>query len=119
MLKYLRRHPVERITVAGGLAKMTKLAQGMLDLHSKRGAVDLAWLGQEARHAGADEALIEAILRSNTAAEAFGLAETNRIDLAGRVAAGAHATAATCLGRREGLAIVLFDREGRLLARAG
>ncbi len=52
MLKYLRRHPVERVTVAGGLAKMTKLAQGMLDLHSKRGAVDLAWLSQEARQVG-------------------------------------------------------------------
>ncbi len=119
MLKYLRRHPVERVTVAGGLAKMTKLAQGMLDLHSKRGAVDLAWLGQEARHAGADAALIQAIHDCNTAAEAFGLAEANRIDLAGRVAAGAHATAAACLGRSEGLAVVLFDREGRLLARAG
>ena len=119
MLKYLRRHPVERVTVAGGLAKMTKLAQGMLDLHSKRGAVDLAWLGEEARRVGADEALIRAIHGSNTAAEAFGLAEANRIDLAGRVAEGARATAAACLGRREGLAVVLFDREGRLLARAG
>jgi cobalt-precorrin-5B (C1)-methyltransferase len=27
-LKYLRRHPVARVTLAGGLAKMTKLAQG-------------------------------------------------------------------------------------------
>src|SRR6202453_2794189 len=42
MLKYLRRHPVPRVTIAGGVAKMTKLAQGLTDLHSKRGAVDLA-----------------------------------------------------------------------------
>src|SRR5216683_1336726 len=42
MLKYLRSHPVPRVTIAGGVAKMTKLAQGLLDLHSKRGAVDLA-----------------------------------------------------------------------------
>ena len=41
MLKYLKRHPVPRVTIAGGVAKMTKLAQGLLDLHSKRGAVDL------------------------------------------------------------------------------
>ena len=41
MLKYLRRHPVPRVTIAGGVAKMTKLAQGLTDLHSKRGAVDL------------------------------------------------------------------------------
>ena len=40
MLKYLRAHPVPRVTIAGGVGKMTKLAQGLLDLHSKRGAVD-------------------------------------------------------------------------------
>ncbi len=119
MLKYLRRYPVERVTVAGGLAKMTKLAQGMLDLHSKRGEVDLAWLSQEARQVGADEALIRAIRDSNTAAEAFRLAEANRIDLASRIATTALATAAACLGRGEGLSVVLFDREGRLLGRAG
>src|SRR5205807_396989 len=32
MLKYLRRHPVPRVTIAGGIGKMTKLAQGLLDL---------------------------------------------------------------------------------------
>ena len=37
MLRYLRRRPVPRVTIAGGVAKMTKLAQGRLDLHSKRG----------------------------------------------------------------------------------
>ena len=30
LLKYLRRHPVSRLTLAGGPAKMTKLAQGLL-----------------------------------------------------------------------------------------
>ena len=44
MLKYVRAHPVPRVTIAGGVAKMSKLAQGLLDLHSKRGAVDLAAL---------------------------------------------------------------------------
>ena len=46
LLKYLREHPVPRLTIAGGPAKMTKLAEGKLDLHSKRGAVDLAALGE-------------------------------------------------------------------------
>ena len=44
LLKYLRVRPVARVTIAGGPAKMTKLSEGMLDLHSKRGAVDLAAL---------------------------------------------------------------------------
>ena len=44
MLKYLRRHPVERITIGGGLGKLTKLAQGAMDLHSGRSQVDFAAL---------------------------------------------------------------------------
>jgi cobalamin biosynthesis protein CbiD len=40
MLKYLRRHPVPRITVAGGFAKLAKLAAGHLDLHSARSRID-------------------------------------------------------------------------------
>ncbi len=48
-LKYLRRHPVDSVTIAGGFAKMTKLGQGMLDLHARRGAVDLGFLAEHAR----------------------------------------------------------------------
>ena len=46
MLKYLRSHPVPGVTIAGGVAKMTKLAQGLTDLHSRRGEVDLALLAE-------------------------------------------------------------------------
>ncbi len=119
MLKYLRRHPVDRITVAGGVAKMTKLAQGLLDLHSKRGEVDRAWLAERAREAGAGDALVDVILGCNTAAEAFDIARRERVDLGSAVAEGARRTAAACLGRAEGLDVVLFDRTGRLVGRAG
>ena len=57
MLKYLRTHPVPRVTIAGGVGKMTKLAQGLLDLHSQRGSVDLAVLAKLAEQAGGSAAL--------------------------------------------------------------
>src|SRR6202011_295846 len=57
MLKYLRRHPVARVTIAGGVGKMTKLAQGLVDLHSKRGSVDVAALAGFAKVAGGSESL--------------------------------------------------------------
>ena len=56
MLKYLRRHPIGRVTIAGGMAKMSKLGQGLLDLHSRRGEVDLQWLAARATEAGGDAA---------------------------------------------------------------
>ncbi len=52
MLKYLRDHPVPKVTIAGGVAKMTKLAQGMLDVHSKRGLADLEALAKLAGKPG-------------------------------------------------------------------
>ena len=36
MLKYLRKHPIPNLTIAGGVAKMTKFAQNAMDLHSAR-----------------------------------------------------------------------------------
>lgn len=52
-LKYLRRHPIPRITLAGGFGKLAKLAAGHLDLHSGRSEVDLpalaALLAERAR----------------------------------------------------------------------
>src|SRR5438874_13088131 len=45
-LKYLRRHPVPRLTLAGGFAKLAKLASGHLDLHSSRSRVDGAALAR-------------------------------------------------------------------------
>ena len=49
VLKYLRRHPVPRLTMAGGIGKLAKLADGHLDLHSGRSQVVL----RLARGAGA------------------------------------------------------------------
>ena len=119
MLKYLRKHPVPRVTIAGGVAKMAKLAQGLLDLHSKRGAVDLSWLAGAAEAVGASPALRERMLASNTAAEAFAHAQAEGVALGDEVARAAQATATSVVeGRGIEIEVAVFDREGRLLGHA-
>jgi cobalt-precorrin-5B (C1)-methyltransferase len=119
MLKYLRRHPVPRVTIAGGVAKMSKLAQGLLDLHSKRGSVELDVLAGFARTAGATETLCARILAANTAAEAFALAETESIALGDAVAHAAQVSAARIVqGHPIAIDVDVFDREGRLVGRS-
>jgi len=116
MLKYLRRHPVAQVTVAGGLAKMTKLGQGLLDLHSRRGEVNLDWLSARTN----DAELTKRIAGSNSAMEAFDHAKTAGIDLAMPVIDAAWHTAAAVLeGSDTALEIVMFDRAGELLGRTG
>ncbi len=119
MLKYLRRHPVPRVTIAGGVAKMTKLAQGLTDLHSKRGAVDLVALANLAAAAGGSAQLCERIITANTAAEAFALAASEGVALGDAVAAAAQETAARVVaGCGIAVEVVLFDREHTLVGRA-
>jgi cobalt-precorrin-5B (C1)-methyltransferase len=120
LLKYLREHPVPRLTIAGGPAKMTKLAEGKLDLHSKRGAVDLAALGERIAHAGGAPSLGAAIGSANSALHAFELAEAAGFDLPALVADGAWATAARVLAGQSGeLETIVVGRDGRILASSG
>jgi len=119
MLKYLRRHPVPRVTIAGGVAKMSKLAQGLTDLHSRRGAVDLVTLADMAAAAGGDAALCARIKTANTAAHAFALAQAEGIALGDRVAQAAQQTAARVVaGRDIAIEIAVFDRDQNLVGRA-
>jgi cobalt-precorrin-5B (C1)-methyltransferase len=119
MLKYLRRHPVPRVTIAGGVAKMTKLAQGLTDLHSKRGEVDLAVLAKFAKVAGAGEQVARDIVAANTAAQAFTIAQATGIALGNQVALAAQDTATNIVAGTEiAIEIVLFDREQNLVGRA-
>ncbi len=109
LLKYLRRHPLPRVTIGGGIGKLTKLAQGAVDLHSGRSQVDFAALAEwmdDPRLAGA-----------NTALEAYRIAGA---PLAERVARRAQAQALAQLRRDDiALDVVVIDREGAVIARAG
>lgn len=119
MLKYLRDHPVPKVTIAGGVAKMTKLAQGMLDVHSKRGLADLDALAKLASEAGAGDDLAARIAAANTVSQAFALAGENGLALGDRIAALAWKTAAKALRRPEvALEILVYDREGLLVGQA-
>jgi cobalt-precorrin-5B (C1)-methyltransferase len=119
MLKYLRAHPVPKVTVAGGVAKMTKLSQGMLDVHSKQGLADLEALARVASDAGGTDDLVQAITRANTVSEAFDLASRAGIALGDRIAALAWQTAAKALNTPQiALEVLVFDREGQLKGRA-
>jgi cobalt-precorrin-5B (C1)-methyltransferase len=118
LLKYLRAHPVARVTIGGGFAKLTKLAQGRLDLHSGRSSIDFAELARTAREAGADAALAAAVEAANSALEALEIARAGGVDLAAPIAAGAWRTAAGAIGRAGiALEIVVVDRAGAIIAR--
>ncbi|MEU8919799.1 cobalt-precorrin-5B (C(1))-methyltransferase [Kitasatospora sp. NPDC048545] len=119
VLKYLKRHPVPRLTIAGGFAKLSKLAAGHLDLHSARSQVDKGYLAELARRGGAHEALAEAVAAANTGLEAVQLCGAAGVPLGDLVAEAARATAlGVLLGSPVAVDVICIDRAGTVVGRA-
>lgn len=117
MLKYLRNHPVPKVTIAGGFAKITKLAQGSGDLHSARSTVDFERLGSMLKDLGADDDAVAAAAFANTAMEVLGLADDGGFDLPGKIAEEAKAHAVSILrGAPVDVSVLIVDRAGRIRA---
>ncbi len=108
LIKYLRRHPVDRLTIGGGIGKMAKLAQGAVDLHSGRSQIDFDML--------ADWAGDPRVAAANTALDAWNIAGQ---PLANRIAIEALARVQSQIGDAGVRAdVIIIDRGGSILARA-
>ena len=107
MVKYMVKHPLPRLTVGGGIAKLTKLGQGARDLHSSRSRVDF---GALARLTGRPE-----IASCGTVLEAW---ERVGPPLAEAVAGAARAELERMVdGAPIAVDVVVCDRQGGILAR--
>jgi cobalt-precorrin-5B (C1)-methyltransferase len=118
-LKYLRRHPVPRLTLAGGFAKLAKLAAGHLDLHSSRSRVDPDALVDMLAELGADRATVAAARESDSAAAILEFAGEWRSPLADRVARQAREVILASLSGGTAVEVAVIDRTGEFLARVG
>jgi cobalt-precorrin-5B (C1)-methyltransferase len=116
-LKYLRRQPIPRLTIGGGFAKLVKLAQGHLDLHSAKSRVDPALLAEMLKGLGADPALCARAGEAGNAAEILALTGAERRALCARVAARARAVALAALNGTTAVEVAVVGRDGGILAR--
>ncbi|NHN29375.1 cobalt-precorrin-5B (C(1))-methyltransferase [Paenibacillus agricola] len=67
-LLHCKKQGIKRVTMVGMMGKFSKVAQGVMMVHSKSAPIDFGFLAQVAREAGATEEQAEAILGANTAA---------------------------------------------------
>lgn len=109
LVKYLRRHPVARLSIGGGLAKLTKLGQGALDLHSGRSQVDFASL--------ADWLKDGEVANMNTVLQVYEKHEKKLSDIVAKKAL----CRLEILLREAPVAVdvVVVDRAGKVVGRAG
>lgn len=114
-LKYLRRKPIKRLTIGGGFGKMVKLAQGAMDLHSKRSQVDMHRLADWAESLCDSVALKDKIRSANTALEALQLCQTH-CDIAAHIGMLARAQAQAFVGEKVQVDTIIVGRNGEILA---
>jgi cobalt-precorrin-5B (C1)-methyltransferase len=114
VLKYLRRHPIDRLTIVGGFAKLSKLAAGHLDLHSGRSQVSVEHLTSLAAAAGHPLDLADC----NTGLEALHRAQASSVPLADLVASAAADEALAVLREAPVVVdVICIDRAGTIVGR--
>lgn len=119
VLTHLRKHPVSRLHLVGGVAKFAKLASGHLDLHSARSRVDTDQLARLATDAGADDSLAARVLAASTALDAVTLCEQDGVHLGAAIADAACAEALRVLdGAPVAVDVICVDRSGAVLGRS-
>lgn len=119
VLKHLRKVPVPRLTLCGGFGKISKLAAGHMDLHSRHSSIDLPQLAGWAADIGADAALQAAIIGANTSQQALALAHAAGIDLGDAVCAHALAFARSVVPAQVQVEVFAIDRQGGVVGKAG
>ncbi len=118
LLKYVRDNPIPKVTIAGGFGKLSKLADGHLDLHSKRSQVNPGFLAALAADAGADADLQRAIEAADSAGRILEIVRDAKFPLVDAVAARARQVALDQLAGAGEAEVLIFDRAGALAGRA-
>jgi len=117
VLKALRTRPAARLTLAGGPAKLAKLAAGEMDLHSRAVAVDKALLVDLLTKLGSGPEPLAAASGGASVAQVLALA--GDLGLADAIARRARETALAVLAGGTEVDVWVVDRAGAVIGQAG
>lgn len=128
VLKHLRKventsPQLTALTLCGGFGKISKLAQGHMDLNSRVSSINLDALGDLAASLGAPEQVQGQMRGANTSVEALSIhqkysAESTGPSLADAVCAQALAFAKGYLPEHMAVEVIAIDRQGRTVGQA-
>ncbi|PVZ54608.1 cobalt-precorrin-5B (C(1))-methyltransferase [Pseudomonas sp. B1(2018)] len=119
VLKHLRKVPVDRLSLCGGFGKISKLAAGHMDLHSRHSSIDLPQLALWAAQLGADTALQQSIREANTSQHALAMAAAAGVALGDAVCQHALDFARSVVPAQVQVEVFAIDRQGGIVGHAG
>ncbi len=107
--------PIKKLSICAGFGKLSKLANGHLDLNSRVSAISFEHLVEMAQQAGADQALMAQILSANTSIQVLKACQQSGIDLGYQVCLTAWHQAKKYLPEQIELEIWAVDRQGQFV----
>jgi cobalt-precorrin-5B (C1)-methyltransferase len=118
VLKHLKKVPIDRLSICGGFGKLTKLANGHMDLNSRASSIDFEQMAALARGLGADGATQAQILAANTSMEVLDICRAAGLDLADDICARAQQAARQVVPAQVDVEIWAIDRQGEFIGHA-
>ncbi|KJZ13532.1 cobalt-precorrin-6A synthase [Marinomonas sp. S3726] len=123
LLKHIRKlekanKGLTKLSICGGFGKLTKLANGHMDLNSRVSSIDFEQLAQIAAEQGATETLLTKIRSANTSIEALKHCNESYIDLAAFVCEKALTFCRHYIPYHIELEVWAINRKGEFIASA-
>ncbi len=121
LLKYVRAHPLPRLTIAGGFGKLSKLAEGHMDLHSSRSSVDVGSLAEKLGHVGASPEIVAEARMAVSAGGVLAIAQEAGLGdaLCTHVARGSREVCRAALAGAADIDVLVVARDGTVLSYVG
>jgi cobalt-precorrin-5B (C1)-methyltransferase len=118
VLKHLKKSPITKLSICGGFGKITKLANGHMDLNSRVSSIDFEHIAAVAKNLGANDDLVKAIKAANTSIEALTLCSEAQIDLASAMCEAALVVARNRVPETVQLEVWAINRQGQFVGSA-
>lgn len=118
VLKHLKQVPLKKLSLCGGFGKISKLAAGHLDLHSRSSSIELPRLASMAQNLGATAELQAAIMNANTSQQALSMALKAGLPLGDAVCLEAKTFALRYVPQNMILEVFAIDRDGNIVGQA-
>ncbi|RBW43909.1 cobalt-precorrin-5B (C(1))-methyltransferase [Psychromonas sp. B3M02] len=124
MMKYLRREKIDpksgnriqKLSISAGFGKLTKLANGHLDLNSRQSSIDFEQLATIAKNLGASTELQQQIISANTTIQVLNMTKQAGLDIATVVCIEALKFAKTIVHESIEVEVWAVNRKGLFVA---
>lgn len=120
LLKHLKKGQVQTLSICGGFGKMTKLAQGALDLNSRKCSIDFGFLAQcvEQLLKGSEDRqpLLENVKNANTSIEVLNICQSLNLPIADLICRLAQQQAKKIVAPSIAVEVFAINRRGEIIA---